>query len=129
MKKLSLFCTSFILLLATTAFAGQEDGQSATSFTVLNTNQCYPRPHTLFQQAAELGNIEAQYRLGFVHYRGKSIPQDNIRAYMWWNVAALNGHEDAVKNLANIEREMTPGQLDSAQELARQCVLKNYKKC
>jgi TPR repeat protein len=132
MKGLLVFFITNILLFGTHAFAGQGDdqrNQGATSYAGLSVNQYYIRPHMVYQQAAEQGDSEAQYRLGFMHYRGNSIPQDYIRAYMWWNIAASKGNENAVTNLVKVEKKMTPEQLEKAQELARLCVVKNYKGC
>jgi hypothetical protein len=54
---------------------------------------------------------------------------------MWFNIAALNENgeeairEDASSRRETIESEMTPAQIAEAQNLARECVRKNYKGC
>ena len=48
---------------------------------------------------------------------------------MWMNIAAFLGAEDAAKSRESIAATMTPSQIEKAQELARQCVKKNYKDC
>ena len=48
---------------------------------------------------------------------------------MWSNIAALSGYKDASKNRDLIAKKMTPTQIEKAQELARECVRKEYKGC
>ena len=55
--------------------------------------------------------------------------QDNVRAYVWWNIAASSGDEMAVKNRGIVAKKMTPAQSPEAQKLARECVRKKYKGC
>ena len=45
-----------------------------------------------------------------MYYRGNNIPQDYIRTYMWWNIAASKGKEYAVIILVKVEKKMTPKQ-------------------
>jgi uncharacterized protein len=52
-----------------------------------------------------------------------------VYAHMWWNIAASSGDADAVKNRDIIAGKMTVSQLEKAQELARECVKKEYKGC
>ena len=53
----------------------------------------------------------------------------NVYAHMWWNIAASKGNENAAKNRDMVAEKMTPSQLEKAQDLARECVKKNYKDC
>ena len=45
---------------------------------------------------------------------------------MWFNVAAFNGSKDAVKNRNMLVEQMTPQQIEKAQEMARDWKLKNH---
>ena len=60
---------------------------------------------------------------------GKGVPEDKVLAYMWWNLAAANGDEDASKNKGIIVKSMTSSQIAEAQKLSRECLRKNYKNC
>jgi TPR repeat protein len=64
-----------------------------------------------------------------MYYHGEGILQDYIYAYMWWNIAASTGNESAVYNREAVEKDMTPSQIEKAQDLARECVAKDYKGC
>ena len=68
-------------------------------------------------------------KIGFLYQNGLGVLQDNLYVHMWWNVAASIGHESAPKNRDIIVKEMTPTDISEAQQLARECVAKNYKGC
>ena len=82
-----------------------------------------------FRLAAEQGHAVAQYRLGLMFASGQGVIQDNVSAHMWWNIAGANGHEKARSNKDILVKDMTPQDTSKAQDLARECVKKNYKDC
>lgn len=59
----------------------------------------------------------------------KSVPEDIVLAYMWWNLAAASGHQGASKNKGIIAKHMTSSQIAEAQKLSRECLKNNYKNC
>ena len=79
--------------------------------------------------AAEQGHARAQNLLGLMYALGEGVIQDNVYAHMWWNIAASSGAKNAIGNRDIIAKRMTPPQLEKAQDLARECVRKNYKGC
>ena len=79
--------------------------------------------------AAEQGNAHAQYGLGFMYVKGQGVIQDQVYAHMWWNISASTGFVTARKNKEKLASVMTPSQIEKAQDLARECVKKNYKGC
>ena len=59
----------------------------------------------LFQEqfkAAEQGQAEAQYTLGFMYAKGEGVPQDYAEAMKWFRKAAEQGHAEAQHNLGNM---------------------------
>jgi hypothetical protein len=48
---------------------------------------------------------------------------------MWTNIAASQGYKDATNNRDILAKKMTPADISKAQDLARECVNKNYKGC
>src|ERR1700722_5055734 len=48
-----------------------------------------------YQQAAELGNAEAQFHLGWMCQDGKGGAKDQLAAIKWWREAATQGHSGA----------------------------------
>ena len=97
-----------------------------------------------YRLAAEQENALAQYNLGLMYYNGRGVPQDNktavkwytlaaeqgiVYAHMWGNLGASNGNETGGKLRDFVAKEMTPADISTALELARECVRKNYKGC
>jgi len=82
-----------------------------------------------FKLAAEQGDAGSQFSLGLMYYNGEGVIQDNVYAHMWWNLAAANDDENAKFNKDILVKRMTPQEISKAQDLARECVKKNYKNC
>ena len=78
---------------------------------------------------AEQGHADAQFNLGVMYAKGEGVIQDNVYAHMWWNIAASSGQEEASENRGMVAEDMTASQIEKAQDLARECVAKNYKGC
>ena len=64
-----------------------------------------------------------------MHALGQGTKQNNVFAYMWWDIAAAQAQKDAMKNIRLVKKQMTLEKITKAQELARQCVKKNYRGC
>ena len=78
---------------------------------------------------AEQGDADAQYNLGVMYRKGHGVPQDKVYAHIWYNIAATSGNKKAIKNRDILAEEMTPAQIEKAQDLARECIRKKYKGC
>ena len=72
---------------------------------------------------------KSQYSLGAMYANGHGVPQDNIRALKWINIAASRGDEKALRLKDAVAKRMTPAQIAEAQKLARECISKKYKGC
>ena len=72
---------------------------------------------------------QAQSDLGGMYGNGQGVLLDDVRAHIWWNIAASSGDEMAVINRGIVAKQMTPAQIAKAQKLARECVRKKYKGC
>ena len=51
---------------------------------------------------------------------GKGVPQDYVRAHMWFNLSAAQGIQNAARKRDDIATRMTPAQIAEAQKLARE---------
>ena len=59
--------------------------------------------------------------LGVMYAEGRGVPQDYVRAHMWFSLSAAQGEQKAAKTLIEMaERQMTPAQITEAQKLARE---------
>lgn len=69
---------------------------------------------------ADKGNGLAQFTLGFIYERGLGLPQDYLRAYMWFSLAAAQGTKGAEEWRERLAAHMGPAQIAEAQRLARE---------
>ena len=64
---------------------------------------------------------------------GRGVQQDNVRAYMWYNLAAphLTGDQQTqvVEDRDVVARRMTPAQVAEGQRLSQNCRAKKFKGC
>ena len=79
--------------------------------------------------AAEQGDDEAQKELSELYEKGQGVQQDNIIAFMWFDIAAKKGDFDAVQGCSRLKKVLTPSQLAQAQKMSKKCVKNNYKGC
>ena len=69
------------------------------------------------KELAEQGDAYAQGVLGSLYAEGKGVPKDYVKAYMWFNLSAAQGYEDAKKRRDKLLTRMTPIQIAAAQRL------------
>ncbi len=89
-----------------------------------------PQPHLdspeidgLRVRAAQ-GDADAQYHLGVIYVGAQGVPQDDVQAHMWYNLAAprFTGplRESTVRRRDIVAGRMTAEQVAEAQRLARE---------
>jgi hypothetical protein len=79
--------------------------------------------------AAALGDISAYFDLGVAFSTGgHGIACDLIEAHKWFNLAAVNGHDDAQLCRADISEEMTAREIAEAQRRAREWIAATTRK-
>ena len=102
---------------------GQADAQYVVGAMYYTGNAVPADPRAAvswFRRAAEKGHAEAQHALGLMYcYHAAGLPQDNVLAYMLWNLAAAGGNKNANQHRTDIARRMTQEQLDEAQAMTR----------
>lgn len=74
----------------------------------------------LFRPLADQGVASAQLHLGVMYTEGEGVPQDYVRAHMWFNLSAAQGEKAAARYRNIIAARMTPAQVAEAQKLARE---------
>ncbi len=66
------------------------------------------------------GNANALFELGVAYSTGSGGVEVNmVEAHKWFNLAAVNGHEEAMYCRAEISDEMTAREIAEAQRQAR----------
>ena len=123
-----LFAVFLVVACATVAAAdSNEEAKSAYG------RGDYALAAQLFRSRAEQGDARAQNNLGGMYTQGRGVPQDFIRAHMWFNVAAaaLSGDEGkaAMKNRDHVASQMTAAQIGQAEVMARRCQQSQFKEC
>ena len=122
------FAAFLVVAWATGAAAGSiEEAKSAFG------RGDYAMAAQLFRSLAEQGEARAQNNLGGMYTQGLGVPQDFIRAYMWFTVAAAALSADAgraaLKNRDHLASQMTAAQIEKAQAMARRCQSTKFKEC
>ncbi len=90
----------------------------ATEYAVNKGNPAQAR--RCYQLAAELGNTEAQYHLGWMCQEGNGGRLDLLASIKWWGKAAENGHVAAQFALAKLliaGREGVPKDTERANQV------------
>ena len=82
-----------------------------------------------YRKAAAQGYASAQFTLGRLFEKGLGVSSNKEMAYMWYKLGAENGSTLGTKRREKIEEEMTSEQVAKAEELAQECMKKNYKGC
>ena len=104
------------------ALAGKADAQyviGAMYYTGNAVLQDHKQAVGWFRKAAEQNHAEAQQVLGLMYrYHMGGVQQDNVIAYMLWNLAAANGNANAADQRAAVVRKMTHEQVEEGQALS-----------
>ena len=94
------------------AAAGFEAGRAA-----YNRGDCAAALRA-WKPLAEQGDAQAQFNLEVMYYHGEGVPQDDVQAYAWLNIAAAQGDKKAAEPRDRVGQRMT--QDARAQRLAQQ---------
>ena len=101
-----------------------QDGEYVTTM-----HKDYKKAVKWYTLSAGQGVFTAQYKLGVMYKDGLGVIQAYAKAHMWDNIGASNGSLKGKLDRAKIAEQMTPFQIEKAQDLARECVAKNFKGC
>jgi len=91
--------------------------------------QNYAEAVKWYRLSAAQGVAVAQFNLGGMYATGQGVAKDLVRAYMWFNLGAESGYVDAVTNRNIAAKRMTQQQIAQAQNMARDCRRRNFKRC
>lgn len=71
------------------------------------TQEDYEKAMVQYQAAAEIGNPRAYFQMGVMHHRGLGTEVDNVKALIWFSLAAEHGFESAADIVEQL-MAMTP---------------------
>jgi TPR repeat protein len=104
------------------ALQGKADAQyvvGAMYYTGNAVIQDHKQAVTWFRKAAEQSHPDALHALGLMYrYHTAGMPQDNVIAYMLWNLAAASGSANAPEQRASVAKIMTHEQIEEGQALS-----------
>jgi TPR repeat protein len=104
------------------ALKGKADAQyvvGAMYYTGNAVLQDHKQAVLWFRKAAEQGHPDAQQALGLMYrYHIGGMPQDNVIAYMLWNLAAANGSMNAAEQRSAVVKTMSQEQIEEGQALS-----------
>ena len=114
--------------------AEQGDAKAQYNIGVLyaqghGVTQNYKEAVKWYRLAAVQEDAVAQYNIGAMYHNGQGVTKDYIRAHMWYNLSSLSGHANGTKDRDLLAKEMTPQQIEKAQNMARECEAKDFKEC
>ncbi len=81
-----------------------------------------------FRVLAEQGHDKAQFNLGLMYSISRDGSQDDVRALMWFNLAASQGNKPAAMVRDIVAETMTPADISMALRLAREWAAKHQVK-
>ncbi len=102
------------LVSASAVRADYYDGQRAWD------SKRYAEALAEWRGAASEGDARSMRALGRMYVAGLGVPQDYIEAHKWLNLAAARGDAEAASERDALAAKMTPGQIASAQDRARE---------
>jgi len=73
-----------------------------------------------YRLAADQGDADAQANLGTMYQDGLGVPQNNVTAYMWSDLASAGGDQEAGKHREGLANKMSAAEIAEAQHLARE---------
>jgi TPR repeat protein len=76
-------------------------------------------PREMAERSAEAGRPDALFELGLIYSAGRDVAVDLIEAHKWFNLAAVQGNEEARTYRAQLARDMSREEIAEAQRQAR----------
>lgn len=73
----------------------------------------------LWKLSANQGNVGAQVSLGLAYRNARDVPHNFVQSYMWFQLAAASGDALAARQRDDLQRLMSPAEIEKARALAR----------
>ena len=101
MKKIFILLMASLVCLACSKKTAEEYYTMAEDYRNGTNGQAIDKEEAakLYLKAAEMGHLEAQYRIGNCYYYAEGIEQNYEEAVKWYRLAAEQGHSWAQNNL------------------------------
>ena len=80
---------------------------SCTTIIGQGVEQSYEKAKEHYEQAAQLGDAQAQYHLGRMYATGEGVVKNEAEAHALWTLAAAQGDDQSINMLPILEKNMT----------------------
>jgi len=70
-----------------------------------------------YEKSAEQLDVEALHNIGVCYYYGQGVSKDIVQAYKWIKLTSEAGDDSATKFLEKVRSEMTPSEIERAEQL------------
>ena len=103
MKKIFILLMASLVCLACSKNTAEEYYTMAEDYRNGTNGQTIDKEEAakLYLKAAEMGHLEAQYRIGKCYHDAEGIEQNYEEAVKWYRLAAEQGHSWAQNNLGS----------------------------
>ncbi len=99
------------------------------AFEAQNADESFSKALSWYLVGAEAGHALSQYGLANLYANGSGVDVNYLRAYMWATLSSVGGAPDAERLKSFLAKEMTPHELDGAQNAVASCLEKFYIDC
>ena len=99
------------------------------AFEAQNAEESVPKALKWYLTGAEAGHALSQYALAKLYANGRGVDVSHSRAYTWAILSFEGDAPDAGRLKSFLEKDMTPSELDVAQNAAASCLKMVYIDC
>jgi len=85
-----------------TSFALQANADNLSDAKAAIAKGDFAKAAKIYQQAAQVGDVKAEYNLGLMYLNGDGVKQDNAEALKWFKASANGGFSEAQYRLGVI---------------------------
>jgi hypothetical protein len=131
---LSLILTTGAPGLARAASASTGQAAAFAAAAAAYNRGDYADALSRFRRLADQGYALGEYDLGAMYGNGLGMPQDYVRAYKWFDLAATAASDAGARDRAAKDRDglaagMTAAQIAQARKLAADCLRSHFLEC
>jgi len=118
-----LFLTSYSVSFTTHAGSGIDAGKSHALFSEAMADllgrhgkkKSSEKAFKKFEQLAQKGWKTAQHMLGNMYYKGEGTTKNNVKAYLWYSLAANQDYGIAEEKISILKRQLKQSEIDEAE--------------
>ena len=79
------------------------------------------------RKAAENGSRDAQYNIAIMYKKGQGVEEDQVQSYLWFSIAARNGHNNAQEYINDFNSKLPKDVLDEMTTYVENSIKMNPK--